>query len=249
MNPLTLVGLILLGWFCSILVNYLADVLPVTRKFSRVACPVCQKNFGLWDYLSLRSCRNCGKRRSIRAWLVSGLAAAGAVWLAMSSAAGYGFWIALIVLVYFALVMVIDIEHRLILHPVSLFGAFLGLAVGTWQHGLWRTLLGGLAGFGFMLLVYFIGIWFGRWLAKRRNQETEEEAFGFGDVALSGVIGLFLGWPGILAGLVLGVLLGGIGSLLVLVYSLVTKKYHAFLVIPYGPFLVIATIFLLFRAG
>ena len=82
-----------------------------------------------------------------------------------------------------------------------------------------------------------------------RNKETDEEALGFGDVALSGVLGLFLGWPGIIAGLVLAILLGGAGSLIVLIYSLVRRRYHAFMVIPYGPFLIIAAVVLIFRGA
>lgn len=157
-----------------------------------------------------------------------------------------GFITSLAVLFYFGVVIVIDIEHRLIMHPTSIAGAILCGAVGIWQHGILATLLGGLAGFSIMLAVYWLGDKFARWLAQRRKIEMEEEALGFGDVALSGVLGLLLGWPGIIAGLILAVLLGGAGSLIVVVYALITKKYHAFMAIPYGPFLIIAAGLLIF---
>ena len=69
---------------------------------------------------------------------------------------------------------------------------------------------------------------------------------GFGDVNLSAVIGLLLGWPAILAGLILAILLGGAVSLVYLMYKLITRRYEAFSAIPYGPFLVASTVILLY---
>jgi len=59
-------------------------------------------------------------------------------------------------------------------------------------------------------------------------------------------LGLLLGWPGIVAGLVLAILLGGVISLFYLLVMLVLRKYKAFTAIPYGPFLVASAILLLF---
>ncbi len=160
-----------------------------------------------------------------------------------------GFWIGWIWVMYFALVIVIDIEHRLILHPVSLFGALLGLVTGWINHGFWFTLLGGTAGFGIMLGLYFLGILFVRLMSRIRNQEIDEIALGFGDVNLSGVIGLLLGWPGVLVGLVGAIILGGIVSGFYLVWQALNKKYQAFSALPYGPFLALGAMFLLFLAG
>jgi len=153
------------------------------------------------------------------------------------------------VLVYFGVVVLIDIEHRLIMHPVSMVGGIICFGIGFWQHGLLQTVLGGAAGLAIMLGVYFLGILFARWLARRRNMETDEEGLGFGDVALSCVLGFLLGWPGIGAGLIIAVLLGGAVSLVVMVIALVTKKFHAFMAIPYGPFLITAAVVLLFWPG
>ncbi len=40
----------------------------------------------------------------------------------------------MIVMIYFGIITVIDLEHRLILHPTSLVGAMLGFFVGTYIH-------------------------------------------------------------------------------------------------------------------
>jgi prepilin signal peptidase PulO-like enzyme (type II secretory pathway) len=54
---------------------------------------------------------------------------------------------------------------------------------------------------------------FVRFINRRRMRTPEGEALGFGDVILGGVLGLLLGWPAIVLGLVVAFLLGGIFSL------------------------------------
>ena len=67
-----------------------------------------------------------------------------------------------------------------------------------------------------------------------------EEALGFGDVILAGVLGLILGWPFIWFGLLLGILLGGVFGVILVLYLMLSKRYkrEALMVfMPYGPFL------------
>jgi leader peptidase (prepilin peptidase) / N-methyltransferase len=242
-------GLVILGWVGGALVNYLSDVLPVTRRFSMVVCMHCGQPVQVVDSLLMRRCAACGKGRKVRAWVVMGLAVGFSVWLGVHPLGRMGYWASLLLAVYFGMVAVIDIEYRIIMHPVSLAGALLSFGIGAWQHGWLNTLLGGAAGLGAMLAVYLFGILFARGLAKLRKTETDEEGMGFGDVALTGVLGLLLGWPGIIGGLTAAILLGGAGSLIVLIYALATKKFHAFLGVPYGPFLILGAVILLVQAG
>jgi len=85
-------------------------------------------------------------------------------------------------------------------------------------------------------------------MARARKQPVEEIALGFGDVNLSGVLGLMLGWPRITANLVLGILLGGLVSGFYLLSMMVRKKYKAFTAVPYAPFLLIAAVILFYLA-
>ena len=158
----------------------------------------------------------------------------------------FGLWGGILWLVYFSVIVVIDLEHRLILHPVSLVGAVLGLIFGSLAHGLVNTLIGAAAGFGIMLIFYFLGELFVRFLSKRRGEEIQEVALGFGDVNLAGVMGTLLGWPGVVGGIFLAVLLGGIVSGVFLVIQLFRKEYQAYQALPYGPFLVISVFLLLY---
>ena len=144
--------------------------------------------------------------------------------------------------------MITDIEYRLILQPVSIFGAVVTLLIGIKLHGWLATLIGGAAGFVIMLFLYYLGELFARWVSKRRGQEIEEVALGFGDVNLSAVLGLLLGWPGITAGLILAIFLAGIFSGFYLLVAKLGKRYQQYTAIPYAPFLIIGSLLLIFRS-
>jgi leader peptidase (prepilin peptidase)/N-methyltransferase len=257
----TLLLPILLGWIAGLFVNYASDVLPFTRRFSQPACLHCQTPFSWVDYLTLRACRNCGRGRSLRTWLVQVLAVASFTYFWLFPSKALGIPLGMIVLIYFGVITVIDLEHRLILHPTSLFGAVLGLIVGTFIHsradgllgGIGKSLLGGLFGFGVMFLLYKLGELVARYRARRMQAagqaDDKEEALGGGDVYLAGVLGLMLGWPYILNALVYGVLLGGLVSFLYIVALLVRRRYSSealMTFIPYGPYFIIGAFYVLF---
>ena len=235
------------------MVNYLADVLPVTRHLSQPACPKCGTSYRWQDYLLLRACLSCTKRRSLRTWLIQFILVAVSVYIWISPPARLGFGLGLIVLLYFTMDFVIDLEHRLILHPTSMFGAVLGLGAGILRQGLVPTLLGGLAGLAIMFVFYLLGVLFAKARARRMRtaglEVDDEEALGAGDVILSTILGLFLGWPLIWFGLLLGILIGGAISLLLLLGLFVTRQYKekAWMVfIPYGPYFLLSAFMIIY---
>jgi leader peptidase (prepilin peptidase)/N-methyltransferase len=239
-----------LGWGAGVLTNFIADSMPTRRKLAAPICLACGReqpkvNYFLWP----RRCTHCKSRRGARIWLVELFFIGAALWLWFDPGSRLGLFAGLILLTYFGVTAVIDIEHRLILHTTSLAGAGLGLILGTWLHGLRWTILGGAAGFGIMLALYLLGGLFVRFLSHRRGEPSSEEALGFGDVMLSGVLGLILGWPGILPGLALAIFLAGAASLGYLFFMLINRKYRPDLAIPYGPFLILGAILLLYFKG
>ncbi len=246
--------LLILGYFCGAFINYLADTLPYKRSLSAPFCHACKAPQSTRNYfLYPRKCPNCGSKRTTRTYVVEGIFSLLAVYLWFYPNQRLNFWLGLLLWAYFGLVIIIDLEHRLILHPVSIFGAILGFGMGVWMHGLIPTLLGGALGFLIMLVLYYIGILLINKLIKKQpveassnKDEMVEEALGFGDVNLSGVIGLLLGWPGIIAGITMTIFLAGGFSLLYLLIMVINKKYQAFMAIPYGPFIVLGAAILLF---
>lgn len=260
---ITLILPLILGWLAGLFINYASDVLPVTRRFSRPVCKDCGRNYTWADYLALRSCRSCGERRSLRTWLVQLLttAAFGYFWVVPPKALGFA--LGMIVLVYFGILTVIDLEHRLILFPTSIFGAVLGLVVGTSIQsqihdnqilvGLGYSLLGGLFGFAIMFLLYKLGELVARYRARKMRAagqaDDDEEALGGGDVYLAGVLGLMLGWPFIWYALLLGVILGGLISIVFLFALVLRRRYSSealMTFIPYGPYFILSAFYFLF---
>jgi leader peptidase (prepilin peptidase)/N-methyltransferase len=153
----------------------------------------------------------------------------------------------------FVLVIVIDLEHRLILNVV-IYPAWMLALLGSLIHPspyFYRlALLGGLLGFGLLYLVYLAGELFVKVLSRMRGKPINAVAFGFGDVRLGGFIGLVLGFPGVLTALFVAVLLGGLGGLLYwFVQAVILRRYSLFSAIPYGPFLVIGAMLVMFTSG
>jgi leader peptidase (prepilin peptidase)/N-methyltransferase len=238
---------VILGWVSGAIINYISDVLPHRRRLVRPYCRNCEKPQPILNYLIWpRKCPFCEQNRSVRSWIVDLLAIIITIWLWNQSDLILGFWLSLIVIIYFGVVVIIDLEHHLIMHPVSLVGGILGFIIGIQLHGVIDTLLGGLVGFGSMLGLYLLGALFARYIVRRSQSGFNDEALGFGDVILGGILGLFLGWPAIIGGLFLSILLAGAVSLFYLLVSLLARRYRAFSFIPYGPFMIAGAVALIF---
>ncbi|MGB7094883.1 MAG: A24 family peptidase [Anaerolineales bacterium] len=242
-----LILIILLGWIAGAIINYISDVLPFKRRLSHPFCSNCEHNQPLLNYLFWpRRCPACQQRRTRRAWIVELSTILIAAWLWNQPTLVLGFWFSLLIVIYFGIVVVIDLEHHLIMHPTSLFGSILGLVIGIQLHGIVDTLIGGLAGFGAMLVLYILGALFARFVVRRSQSGFNDEALGFGDVILGGILGLLLGWPAIIAGLFFAIIMAGAISLVYLVLTFLTRKYKAFTFIPYGPFMIAGAAALIF---
>ena len=253
---------VLIGWISGWVVNYLADALPATRRFSHPACTQCGHALPFGAYLALRPCPNCHQHRPARVWLVQTILLAANLYIWFRPPFGIfsfhppyrmEYVLGSILLTYFATVFVIDLEHHLILHPTSIFGALFGLGLGLWINGVFATLIGGLAGLIIMLAFYCFGVLFSRLRARRMRgagqEADDEEALGSGDVILAGVLGLILGWPFIWFGLLLGILLGGLAGIVMVLYLMIARRYktEALMVfMPYGPFFITGAFLLLF---
>jgi leader peptidase (prepilin peptidase) / N-methyltransferase len=238
----------ILGLVSGGAVNGLADALPAGLQAMPPRCPHCRTVRPAAAWLGLAAlllrgwrCPGCGARRGLRTAAVELAMLVGGVLLFLAS----DDWLAALrffsVLSVFALILVIDLEHRLILHVVTGPAALLigMMHILDPQRGLTRTLAGGAFGLAMFTLFYLLGIAFARWVSRRRGDELEEVAFGFGDVTLAGVIGLTVGWPGVVLALFLGVLSAGVFSLGYLLVMLARGRYTAFVPIPYGPFMLL----------
>ena len=233
---------VIVGALLAALLNYLADVIPVTRRFSRPKCVHCGHSFTLKEYLFSFRCPECHSRPSQRYWWVLIISIIGSVLLALFPMQPLGYWESLPLVAFLALVTIIDIEYRAVLIETDIIGIVIGIVYGLILHPPLEMIIGGLAGAAIMGLLYFFGILFNRILGKIRNQEIDEVALGLGDVFVSGYLGFIMGWPHIAGMVIIAILLGGGFSLGYILVKLISKKYTPFSAIPYVPFLILAAL-------
>ncbi len=242
---------LLAGWATGIGLNLLADSLPFRRRPARMNCPGCGARRSWLAHSGMlaaltdqHTCAYCGHRAGWRPALVELACLGAAGWLMLRDPQPLALLRDGLILAIYLLIVVIDVEHRLILFVVSIPATVVIAVMQSLdpQRGPAKTLLGGVIGFLSFYLLYLLGGVFGRALGRARQQPLEEVAFGFGDVMLAGLIGVTVGWPGVLVALFLGVLAAGLFSLAYVLVMLARRRYTAFLPIPYGPFLVLGAL-------
>lgn len=230
------------GAIVGILINYLADVLPITRRFTRPICLNCGKFYSLHDYLISFKCSNCGNKTSPRTILVLVFSMIICVLLDFFPFSFIGFWATLPILLFLGVIIVIDIEHHAVLIETSIAGILLFFAYGWIINGILWAVIGGVAGFLIMLGFYYFGILFSKIAGRIKHQEIDEVALGFGDVYVCAFLGLLTGWPTIIGAIIIGILASGVFSLFYILVSMILKRYRSFSTFPYAPFLILGTI-------
>jgi leader peptidase (prepilin peptidase) / N-methyltransferase len=126
---------------------------------------------------------------------------------------------------------VIDWRTRLLptkLIAPSYLVVILLVLFAAWADGDWDSLI--TAGWGWLVAG---GTFFVLWFIYPRGM-------GYGDVRLSGVLGIalgYLGWAELLTGVYAGFLVGGVGGLLLSMLRVVDRKAY-----PFGPFMLIGAV-------
>jgi len=238
----------LLGWVVGVLTNHAADVLPRQMGLAtEPTCPQCGVPRPLFarsavvGYLTgRRVCPGCGTLLSLRSVLVELVLPAifvGLLWRYGLSVQLGLFCVYSVVLI---LVTVTDVEHRLIQHAVMV-PALLVATVGAffnYELSARRALLGGVAGMVLLLAMYGLARPISRLMGRLAGRPVDDTPFGFGDVTLGTFVGLITGLPGVFFALLITIVSAGAAALiLVLVRSLVRRRYSMFTTMPYGPFL------------
>ncbi len=234
---------LVVGSFLNVLVWRVPRQESVVRPRSH--CPGCDRpiaardNIPLVSWLALRGrCRNCGDRISARYPLVELLTG---VLFAAVGARFFDSWaLPAFLLLTGALIALsaIDLEHYIlpnrIVYPLAIASVPL-LAFAAFLEHDWSAFGRAAAGAGIAFVFFFV------------VHVVSPRGMGFGDVRLSFVLGLYLGWLGwfdIAGGLFFGFLYGAIvGVAVIAVVGAQGRKKH----IPFGPFLALGTMtFVLF---
>jgi leader peptidase (prepilin peptidase) / N-methyltransferase len=206
-------------------------------------CPQCDAELGaienipVLSWVALRGrCRHCGAHISVRYPLVE-LTTAG-LWVGMALRFGASWELPAYLALTAGLVALslIDLDHFLlpnrVLYPTGFLTAgLLVIPAVVYSDGndYVRAVLGGAAAFAVFFVIHVIS----------------PRGMGFGDVRLSFVLGLALGWLSwghVYLGLFLGFLLGAVVGTLLIVFKLRTRKDH----VPFGPFLAAGAVLAIF---
>lgn len=98
----------------------------------------------------------------------------------------------------------IDVDRRIVPDVITVPGMIIGVGLGGYVIsgiGVWSSVQGLVGG---ILIILLVGESY-RWLRGR-------EGMGLGDVKLAGMVGAFLGWPGLLFTIIVGSLIGAAGG-------------------------------------
>ena len=221
----------LFGMVVGSFLNVCIDRLPIGGSLLRPAshCPTCHQRLALKDlipvfsYLWLhgrcRYCRSPIPKRTLWVELGTGLMFAFLWWLCgptpeLGIASFY--WCLL------TIILVIDLERGLILNKIVYPATAIALVIATFTPdlGIVKGLMGGGIGLVLMLLVALL----------------YRGGIGWGDVKMAGLMGVMVGFPGILVALLLAVVGGGLVAVILLILKVKGRKEA----IAFGPFLSIA---------
>lgn len=207
-------------------------------------CPSCDARLHAADLVPYLGWRRLAQRCPETAatwWLAAGLATAAAFTI---MAVRFGPVPVLPAYCYLAAVGValafIDVRHRRLPDALTLPSylvalALLGIAALTTRNG------------GHHILIALIGL-AAAWLLFFIQALIYPAGIGWGDVKLSGLLGLYLGWLGVrqlVAGLFLGYLLAAAVGIVLLITRKATRKSQ----VPFGPFLLAATLIVIALSG
>ncbi len=227
----TLLGLTL-GSFFNVVIDRLPEGQSILAPASH--CEACKRRLTplemipILSYIFLRGrCRTCHEKISPRSLVVEIIT--GLLFLLTWLRFGPG-WETLLYSFYGSLLIVIggiDLEHQKILNILiyPAIGISIIMILVLHRGDLWMMFLGGLIGFGVLLLIAIIA----------------PGAMGMGDVKLMLFLGFINGYPEIVITLFTAFVLGGLVSGILLALKKISKKDA----IAFGPFLAAAGMFTL----
>ena len=230
--------------------NVVADRIPAGQSLvsPRSHCPSCNRPLTniemvpLLSYLWLKGrCRSCGSTIPARLAMIE--VSTGALFAVVYMRFGLEleFLVLCAAVSLLVVVAVIDWEHKLILNRIVFPSIVVILMVAPfWNElGVPRTFLGNSGALGSLLNSLGSGV--GAFLLFLGILLAYPQGMGGGDVKLAGLLGLLVGFPGILVVIWVAIVAGG----LVAISLIVLRKKGRKDAIAFGPFLSLASILVL----
>ena len=240
-----LVFVIILGALWGSFANVCIIRIPQGKGIvvGRSFCVKCKKKIQWFDnipiisFLLLKSkCRNCKTKISFQYFLVESISLINFLVLYLIFGISLTTLLLIILSVVFLIVFFIDLKHYIIPNSLTYSMMILGF-IKSFDPNLdpifpnfLNSLIGGLLGYGIIWsIIYFY------------RQFKKKEGMGLGDAKLFAVIGFWFGWISI----PFVIFLSSITALLSVLPDLLRRSKKLSSQIPFGPFIILGTIFYL----
>ena len=240
-----LVFVIILGALWGSFANVCIIRIPNSRGIviGRSFCLKCKKKIQWFDnipiisFLLLKSkCRNCKTKISFQYFLVESISLINFLVLYLIFGISFTTLLLIILSVVFLIIFFIDLKHYIIPNSLTYSMMILGF-IKSFDPNLdpifpnfLNSLIGGLLGYGIIWsIIYFY------------RQFKKKEGMGLGDAKLFAVIGFWFGWISI----PFVIFLSSITALLSVLTDLLKSSKKLSSQIPFGPFIILGTIFYL----
>jgi len=214
--------------------------------FDRSYCPGCKKKIKWYDNIPLISflvlkakCRQCDFKISPQYFMVELLTAIVFTLVYLSYSFSITTLLLTILTIFFIIIFFIDLKHYIIPNGLTFPLMFIGF-IKSFDPNLNQnlfpnyinSLIGGVCGYFIIWLIIFL-------YKKIRNKE----GMGLGDAKLLSAIGFWFGW----ASIPIVIFFSSLIALASVIPSLVNKTRNLSTEIPFGPFLIVASvIFIIF---
>jgi leader peptidase (prepilin peptidase)/N-methyltransferase len=228
------------GSFLNVCIYRIPDDSKSINNPSRSICLNCGYTLKFYDnipilsYIQLKGrCRQCQASISWRYPLVELLTGLGALSIFLKSGLTLATLIYFIFIACLLVITFIDLDHRIIPDVITLPGipVFFVMALAVPDITLKNSLIGLLIGGGSLWAVAFI-----------YKLVTGKDGMGGGDIKLLAMMGVLIGWQGVLFTIFISSAIGAITGLLVML----VQKGNLKLAIPFGPFLAIGAVAYIF---
>ena len=228
------------GSFLNVCIYRIPDDSKSINHPSRSICLKCGYTLKFYDnipvlsYILLKGrCRQCQASISWRYPLVELLTGLGAISIFLKSGLTLATLIYFIFIACLLVITFIDLDHRIIPDVITLPGipVFFVMALAVPDVTLKDSLIGLLIGGGSLWAVAFI-----------YKSITGKDGMGGGDIKLLAMMGVLIGWQGVLFTIFISSAIGSATGLSVML----VQKGNMKLAVPFGPFLAIGAVSYIF---
>lgn len=233
--------LFVIGLFVGSFLGVLVERIPKNEGFifGRSKCRTCTHALSWYDLIPLLSflallgvCRYCKTKISFFYPTIELTTGALFVLAAMHLGThAIEFLYTLFILSSLIVIFFTDLKHKIIpniiVYPAIAISIMYHLSSSNYQLLITNYLPAAVGAFLFFLLLFFV---------------TQGKGMGFGDVQFSILLGLFLGFPGIVFAIYIAFLTGALVSMILVL----GRHYSIKSAIPFGPFLIFGTLVMFF---